>query len=465
MRIYLLWALVFGCVIYAWRNWFVSLCALILLSVVMQRRDFPSYLLGIDGLNPWNLLFLMILLVWLLHRRSSSIPLGIPKKTALMLVLFWAMIFISYLRAVPDHANLLKSYGFVAFTGEFLINPIKFAFPALLLFDACRTRRRIRIAAGVIFTAAVAYALLVIKFVPITTVVSISEEVVMQYRHRIDRDVGLMAIDMSMLLAGMFWALLAFALLAVKRRSMQLLLLAPLAVLFLGIVLCHSRGSYVGFAVGGLVLALARWRWLLLVYPVIGAILFAAFPAIPTRIGMGFGIVQASGQQKADMDDVTSGRMTHIWPAAIEQISKGPLLGFGGKAFERTEARTRLEETHPLVGHPHSAYLEMLLDMGVVGLLSVLVLYGGIFVITLRLFRNRGDPLAAAIGGMGLACISVLLVSALGTQSFYPTQSTILYWSTWGLALRMHVDRAGVAPQPVAAHHSNRRAIAKARAL
>lgn len=61
MRIVLLWSLVLGSPIYAWRNSCVAICALILLNTVMQRRDSPTCLLGINGLNPWNLCLLATL--------------------------------------------------------------------------------------------------------------------------------------------------------------------------------------------------------------------------------------------------------------------------------------------------------------------------------------------------------------------------------------------------------------------
>lgn len=439
MRTYILWVFVFGLMVYAWRNWFVSLCALILLTVIMQHRSFPTYLLGINGMNPWNLLLLTIVFVWFLHRRSTKAPFDIPRNVTLLLVVCFLMFFISYVRAVVDLGSFPVGYrpNFIGFTGEFLINRIKFLVPAVLLFDACRTRQRVRLAAMVVLACAVAYAVLVIKYVPISSLFSSSESVFMQVRHKVDQHVGLMAIDMSMLLAGMFWALLAFTVLAVKRRWMRLLLLCPLAAIFVGMALCHSRGSYMGFAAGGLVLAIVRWRWLLVLLPMMVVPLFIAMPSIPARLGMGLGVADVSGEVTQEWNRITSGRTTTIWPAAMEEIEKHSVLGFGGEATRRSGLSDRISTSHP-----HNAYLEALLDMGLVGLVTVIALYGAIFAMTLSLFRNREDRLAAAVGGMGLATISVLLVTAMGAQSFYPTQSTILPWCIWALGLRMRMHRA-----------------------
>ena len=128
----------------------------------------------------------------------------------------------------------------------------------------------------------------------------------------------------------------------------------------------------------------------------------------------------------------------------MDQFAKGPAFGFGGMACSRTELHEEWLKRGDAPKHPHNAYLELLLDMGVIGFVPVMLLYGGIFLMSWQLFRDRRDNLAAAVGGMGLACISVLMVTALGCQSFYPTQSTLLCWCIWGIAVRVAVDRGRV---------------------
>ena len=272
----------------------------------------------------------------------------------------------------------------------------------------------------------------------------------MSYRHRIDRDIGLMAIDMSMLLAGCFWSLLTVIVLTFKSTSARLGGSVLLGIIFLGMALCHSRGSYIGFVAAGMSLGIARWPKMLLIMPIGFAGLFALMPAIPARLGMGIGVADVSGGTSQNWDEITAGRVTDLWPVAIDAFGKSPLLGYGGYACSRTQIRDRWIETGGgAPSHPHNAYLEVLLDMGIIGFLPAMVLYGGILAITLRLFRVRDDPLAAAVGGMGLAMITTLLVTAMGCQSFYPSQSTILYWCIWALGLRFAVERAQARVLPV----------------
>lgn len=446
MRVYVLWLVFIALMIYAWRDWFISLCGLIFLSFVMQRDDFPSYLLGINGLNPWNCLFLTVCAAWFVDQRRRRIDL--PPWVRNVLIVFAAAIFVAYLRAVIDTESMKRPTSVVGFTGEFLINRIKFFVPGLMLFTGCLTRRRAYILVGTILLTGLAYAAMVCKKVPIESLLSGTN--FLQYRQRIDRQIGLMAIDMSMLLAGMFWTLVVFTALMVKQRMHQLLLIVPMGILFVAMALCHSRGSYVGFAAAGFLLALVRWRKLLILLPLGAAVVVVAMPSVPNRLLMGIGVQSVTGEQVHDMDEITAGRMNLLWPVAMRHFINHPIFGSGGVACERTSIRQKWEEQGDSPTHPHNAYLEVLVDMGLVGFIPTMLLYGGIFVMTLRMFRDKSDPFIAAIGGMGLVCITVLMSTAMGAESFYPGQSTLPYWCLWGVALRVAMEQARV--RRLAAH-------------
>ncbi len=434
--------IVFALMVYAWRSWFVSTCGLILLSVVMQRRDFPSYLMGINGLNAWNLLLLATLVPAFVQIAGGQRKIDVPRSVIILFGTFSFMIFVAYARTATDLGALAVDvrHSFIGFTGDFLINRVKFVLPAALLFVGCRTRAQIRLAGITILLAATCYATLVIKTVPISTIFSESKSEFMRYRHRIDRDIGLMAIDMSMLFAGSCWAIVCFVVLAVKRKLHKVVMLGVASLVFLALLLCHSRGSYVGFAAASFVLVCARWRKAIILFPIGIAAIFTFFPAVPARLGMGLAEQDVSGHSTQNWEEITAGRTTDLWPAAVEQIGREPVFGIGAYASLRPEVRGKWQEIGTAPFHPHNAYLELLLDMGIVGFIPVMCFYGGVFVMTLRLFMSKGDGLAAAIGGMGLANITVLLVTALGAQSFYPTQSTMLHWCSWALALRVSVS-------------------------
>ena len=53
------------------------------------------------------------------------------------------------------------------FTTDEMINPLKLMIPGLLLFDGCRTRRRLLMGLLCILLLGVGYALQVIKYIPL----------------------------------------------------------------------------------------------------------------------------------------------------------------------------------------------------------------------------------------------------------------------------------------------------------
>jgi O-antigen ligase len=96
-------------------------------------------------------------------------------------------------------------------------------------------------------------------------------------------------------------------------------------------------------------------------------------------------------------------------------------------------------ETFP---HPHNAYLEILLDNGIVGFMLILPIYLVSLVQSLRLLRDRSDPLFGAVGGAAAALILGLMFASIGSQSFYAKESSVGMWAAIGLMLRVYLERA-----------------------
>ena len=57
IRITALYIVVIALACYAWKDWFKSLCGLILMMAIFEHEDMPRTMFGIPGLNMWNVLF------------------------------------------------------------------------------------------------------------------------------------------------------------------------------------------------------------------------------------------------------------------------------------------------------------------------------------------------------------------------------------------------------------------------
>ena len=146
IRIILCFLFVIVFSIYAWRNWFASLCAAIVLMAVLEHPDMPKGIGGIQGLNPWNFLMLNVLLAWRRNRRYEALRWDLPPHVSKLALAYLFVILWGFGRLLLDMGNLkddeLEDVGLVSAVSELLINCLKWVLPGILLFDACRTRQR-----------------------------------------------------------------------------------------------------------------------------------------------------------------------------------------------------------------------------------------------------------------------------------------------------------------------------------
>jgi O-antigen ligase len=448
MRLYVLYILVLAMVVYAWRDWFISLCGLIVLTALMGHPDMPRQILGIQGLNLWNILLVAILVPWALQRRGQGLRWDLPRWATGLLVFYVLVIVVAYLRAALDLDSFPKggaegsgSIAFTNLTSDHLINSLKYLVPGLLLYDGCRTRRRVVLGLVAALMMAVLYSAVVARAIPLSGLKQ-TGKAEMKQRRRIGKRLGFHANSVAMICASGFWGILALS--SLRKRRLHFAVIAAAALLVaLGLALSRSRGGYVAFVGIGLLFAVFLWRRMLILFPAVIALIVVLFPGIPQRMMAGVGVTDVSGDDTHDAEVITAGRSTDIWPPVIEQIGASPLLGYGRLAILRTstyEAITAQQGVCP--GHPHNAYLELLLDSGIVGLVPIVLMYGLLFVGTARLSCDRNDPISRAAGGAGLAAIAALLIMGMSGQSFFPKENAQMSWCLWGIAVRVWIERS-----------------------
>jgi O-antigen ligase len=440
IRVTLLSLIVVGLVIYAWRDWFYALCGAILMMALVEHPDMPKNILGIQGFNPWNALMLSILMAWLVQRRGEGIVWDMPRYLSGMLLLYLLVIIVGWIRMMLDRSYLKYDTG--ELISEHLINTIKWVLPGLLLFDGARTRRRIVVAMVSILGVYLLLGAQVIRWMPVDSALS-GDSLTARSHKIILNEIGYHAVNMSMMLSGASWAALATLPLVSSRRGKVLIVLVFLAIAY-GQALTGGRMGYVTWGIVGLSLSLIRWRRYLLLVPLVPIILSIAVPGVMERMLQGFDQTNAAGEARVNAYEVTSGRNL-IWPYVVDKIQERPTWGFGRQAMVRVGLVDFLwahyRESFP---HPHNAYLEMLLDNGIVGFFLVIPFYLVMLFLAVRLFLDRQSPLASAVGGMTLALVLALLVASMGSQTFYPREGAVGMWAAIGLMLRVSLERRRV---------------------
>jgi O-antigen ligase len=305
--------------------------------------------------------------------------------------------------------------------------------PGLLLFDGIRSRRQTNIAVAAILILYFLLAVQVIRWVPFGAGAG-------KAARYIQNEIGYNRVTLSMMLSGASYALLVTVLLFPKWKHKLLILACAGAVVWAQAV-TGGRSGYASWVVVGFILCLVRWRKLLPIIPAMLLIILVAVPGVRERVMQGFAQGGGTIVVRNDEYEMTSGRNI-AWPAVIDQIRKGPAIGFGREAMSTTGVMQFLmDEYGESFPHPHEAYLEVLLDMGIVGFVVVIPFYLMVLFHALRLLRDREDPLVCVVGTVCCALVLALMVAAFGGQTFYPREGSVGMWASIGLMFRVYIER------------------------
>ena len=406
---------------------------------VIEHEDMPKSIFGIQGLNLWNILFLIIFLAWLFSRRRENLRWDIPRHISILFLMYLGVIIIGVLRAVFDRSHI-EDYPLSSLISEELINTIKWVLPGLLLFDGCRTRSRVIMTFVCLLSLYFVISVLVVRNMPPEAALSSNSDIMDYKRLKLNERVGYSAADISVMLGGACWGIIS-ALQLLHKNIYKLLALAAAGVVAYGQALTGGRAGYVAWVTTGLLMCIIKWRKYLILAPVIIIILPVIFPGVAARMLEGFGQIDVTGKSMIDNDAVSAGRTT-AWPYVIDKVGQSPFIGYGRLAMVRTGLYCTIETEHPGTGasHPHNIYLETLLDNGILGSIPILLFWFIVVVYSASLFKCN-NRLYSAVGGLSLSLTLSSLLAGIGGQHFYPQEHTLGIWTALYLSLRVYVEQ------------------------
>jgi exopolysaccharide biosynthesis WecB/TagA/CpsF family protein len=98
IRLAVLTIVISGLTIYAFKDWYLSLCGLISLMSVLEHPEMPKMLFGIPGINLWNILLTVIVVNWALNRKRDHWAWDMPKWGWVALLVYFVIISLSFFR-------------------------------------------------------------------------------------------------------------------------------------------------------------------------------------------------------------------------------------------------------------------------------------------------------------------------------------------------------------------------------
>ena len=440
IRLGVLWLTVFLVGAYSWKDWYRGLCGLVLLIGILEYPDVPKSIFGVTGLNFFNLLLVNIFFAWQAQRQRERLTWDMPAHMNVLLLLYLGVILVGWFRMYSDPGFMAATETKGTMIAEYLINTLKWPVLALLLFDGCRSRERLLVGAAALLGAYVFLGFMVIKVMPLGSAFLDGAELQRLALRLLLSRIGYHRVTLSMMLGGAAWALIGVMPLIPDKRLRGAMPVLAIIIVYAQ-TLTGGRAGYLTTGAVGLVLGALRWRKVFLIGPAVALLIVLFVPAAYDRLMSGFVSNEYNSNVSVNEYEITSGR-TLIWPYVIAQIEKKPWFGWGRQAMLRTGTVSFLYETlNEEFGHPHNAYLEALLDNGIVGTAIILALYLAILWHALRLFLEKRSRLAMGAGGVAASLVLALMVAAVGSQSFYPIEGTVEMWAAIGLMLATSVER------------------------
>jgi O-antigen ligase len=421
----------------------------VLLIVLMPLSGsstlFPHEMFGVVGLNPLNLLLVGTALSCVLHAfNDGSLRQLVPRPLLLLYVVPILIAGAIGSRHIHEIApTLVVTYQGLDFASaasylrDMVLKPMLLVVFALLVGAAvARSARPERFLLPTV--ASICITAVIVPVYVLKSGIGLRQLASSESREFLSA-LGLHANDLGRLYA-VAYALLLFTWADARSRGLRLALLVALGLTTLALVLTFSRGAFVALAVvNGLFLL---WRFsvktLVAAALVAAAGLLFAPSAIYERLTAGHG---------GGLDAISAGRVNGLWLPLLPEVLRHPLFGNGiGSMLWSDAMRSGAGQMVLVVTHPHNAYLQAALDMGIVGLVLLCAYFAHVWKGLRTLAKDpgvapqlRGFFQGAAVGLAGL------LVANFTDSSLTPRPEQAFLWLAIGMMYGYRARQAAAA--------------------
>lgn len=217
-----------------------------------------------------------------------------------------------------------------------------------------------------------------------------------------------------------------------------------------GLLYSYSRGGYLAFLVGFMVIFFAYKESKKLVMPILLIAVVFLFN-LPPSIEERFSSIQP--EQGHERDESAESRFV-FWDLAFANFYKSPLFGYG----YHTAQDPRL---NPYQMDTHNYFVKMLLERGLLGFITFVILLRVFWNTTKRNLRwDEGDPF---INGLMLGMCGVVMALVVGNMfgdrfSHYPIVTSL--WAYFGLISVIEMNRLEKAKKDLADHNMEKEEVA-----
>jgi O-antigen ligase len=401
---------------------------LVALLPVSTTALFPHALMGITGLNPMNVLVAGTLAAYFMRGRAEHSGPLLPRPLALLYLLpivcagLLGTLYVDDIYPAFQEMLIIDYTRWPGYLRDSLLKPMIIVVAAVLVAAAVAKAPRpepyiVAVGIGACLLAFVMFGFIIASEIRLGSLGSARAREFFQ-------QIGTHANELGRAFVTTY-ALLLFAWWEAKHAPGKLALFAALGILSFGILLTFSRNAFLGFMVVNALFVVWKFNMKKLGLALFGLAVAVALapPSVERRLTYGF---------DSSADAVSAGRIEGIWLPLLPETLKSPLWGNGLNSILWSEPMHAGAMT--FVGHPHNAYLEAVLDMGLIGLALLLAYYWHVW----KGFRALGsNPYVSAVtrGFFQGACAALVafMVAGMTGGSLRPSPENIVLWVAIGM--------------------------------
>jgi O-antigen ligase len=420
----------------------VGVVLLILLMPISRSTVFPHALFGMTGANPLNLLMAATLGSCLLHamfgggvRRFFPAPLAWLYVVPIIVAGARGVRHVSEIAPAFDYVAPLAFHDQAGYLMETVFKPLTIVLFALLVGAAVAKSAKPEKFLVPTLVSIWTMSLMTIAYVLLSGI-GLGELASSESREFLG-PLGMHANELGRLYV-VAYALLLFTWVESKESGLRLVLVASMAVTAVALMLTFSRSAFLGFIVVHLLFVIWRLNVRTVFFIGLLVLALALLPvAVYERVATGFG---------GGLNAISAGRIDGLWLPLLPEVLKNPVFGSGHLSILWSHAmRADGGSTVLLVTHPHNAYLQALLDMGIVGLVLACAYFVHVWRRTRALAADpRLSPTMRGFFAGTAAALVSLLVIGIADSALTPRSEQAFLWLAIGMMYGQYAKRPAV---------------------
>ena len=401
---------------------------LLVMLPVQGSYLFPHSMFGVTGLNPMNLVLGATLVSYLI--RGQELKRFMPRPLVWLFIVpicIAGLIGMQHVRDIHPafyEEELIHYTDTLGYLSDALLKPMLKVFIAVMIGAAVARAKKAESFLVPIIAAVWVMSLMAIGYVAAEGV-SLGALALSSSRTFFS-GLGMHANDLGRLYA-VAYALLLFTWGETKDVRLKSVLLLTMAVLTLALLLTFSRGAFVGWVMVNVLFLVWKFNARTIGLAVLAAGIGLMFMpgAVVSRMSMGL----VGG---GDVNEFSAGRMEEIWIPLLPELFKSPIWGNGLDSIMWSQAV--FTDQMLAVTHPHNAYMQAILDMGLLGMALLLAYYWHVY----RCARDLGSNahLSPTMRGFYQGVVAGLLcfiITGFVGSSLRPTAEFAFLWIAIGM--------------------------------